>query len=48
MKVLVIYSTPRDEIYKADEFTVFMTIVKTELKNTQVMVKVRGSKYRNI
>jgi hypothetical protein len=35
-------------MYKADDFTVFMTTVKTELKNTQFMVKVRGSKYRNI
>jgi hypothetical protein len=33
---------------KAEDFTVFMTTVKTELKNTQLMIKVRGSKYINI
>jgi hypothetical protein len=31
-EILVIYSTPRDKMYKAEDFTVFMTTVKTELK----------------
>ncbi len=47
-EILVICSTPSDKMYKAEDFTDFMTTVKTELKNTTFMVKARGSKHRNI